>query len=171
MPETAEIALPTRRASTRLGRALGASLAAGDLVLLAGELGAGKTFVVRAALRALGVPGDERVTSPTFSIVHEHEARLRVAHADLYRLDDPSELGPLGLREARAEGSALLVEWGLPYASELGGDALELELRLAPAEPGARARRFAVLRARGARSRVLLADTLSALERGRNRAR
>jgi tRNA threonylcarbamoyladenosine biosynthesis protein TsaE len=170
MPETAEIALPTRRASTQLGRALGASLAAGDLVLLAGELGAGKTFVVRAALRALGVPAEERVTSPTFSLVHEHEARLRVAHADLYRLGDASELGPLGLREARAEGAALLVEWGLPYASELGGDALELELRLGPAEPGERARRFAVLRARGERSRVLLADTLSALERGRSRA-
>ncbi len=171
MPDTAEIALPTRRASTQLGRALGASLAAGDLVLLSGELGAGKTFLVRAALRALGVPGDERVTSPTFAIVHEHEARLRVAHADLYRLEDASELGPLGLREARAEGAALLVEWGLPYASELGGGALELELRLAPAEPGQRARRFAVLRARGARARALLEATLSALERGRNRAR
>ena len=132
MPDTAEIALPTRRASTQLGRALGASLAAGDLVLLSGELGAGKTFLVRAALRALGVPGDERVTSPTFAIVHEHEARLRVAHADLYRLEDASELG---------------------------------------AEPGQRARRFAVLRARGARARALLEATLSALERGRNRAR
>jgi tRNA threonylcarbamoyladenosine biosynthesis protein TsaE len=122
------IPLPTRRATTRLGRALARAIEPGALVVLAGELGAGKTFLARAFLRGLGVPDRERVTSPTFSLVHDYEGRVRVQHADLYRLGDASELAPLGLAAARARGDVLLVEWGAPYADDLGGDALFLRL-------------------------------------------
>jgi tRNA threonylcarbamoyladenosine biosynthesis protein TsaE len=97
-----------------------------DLLVLSGDLGAGKTFFARALCRALGVSRDERITSPTFSLVHEYEARFPIAHADLYRLKDPSELEGLGLRDMRANGRVLIVEWGKPYADALGGEGTEL---------------------------------------------
>lgn len=125
--------LPTRRATIRLARALAPLLQPSDLVVLEGDLGAGKTFFARALARALGVPRDVPVTSPTFALVHELEgARLRVAHADLYRLGDDAELEPLGLRDARGEGALLVVEWGGRWADALGGDALVIHLAAGP---------------------------------------
>lgn len=136
----ASIALPTRRRTIQLAARLAEALAPGDLVILKGDLGAGKTFFTRALCRALGVPPSTSITSPTFTLVHEIEARIPVAHADLYRLVDPGELGELGLRERRGEGAALLVEWGEPYLDALGGDALVLELASLPEGIGREAR-------------------------------
>jgi tRNA threonylcarbamoyladenosine biosynthesis protein TsaE len=133
----ASLALPTRRATIRLARRLGAHLRPGDLLLLAGELGAGKTFFVRAMARSLGVPHGVRVTSPSFALVHEYQARIPLVHADLYRLGSSEEVRGLGLRELR-DRALVVVEWGEPYAAELGGAALHLELRLAPGGPSAR---------------------------------
>ena len=127
------VALPTRRATIHLAERLAPALAPGDLVVLEGDLGAGKTFFSRALCRALGVPPSIPVTSPTFTIVHEYDGRLPIRHADLYRLHGPEELGPLGLREQRADGALLLIEWGTPYIDALGGDALVLSLRVSPA--------------------------------------
>lgn len=126
------VPLPTRRATVHLAERLAPALGPGDLVVLEGDLGAGKTFFARALCRALGVPTTIPVTSPTFTLIHEYDTRLTVRHADLYRLHGPDELGPLGLREQRAEGALLLVEWGTPYIEALGGDALVLSLRLSP---------------------------------------
>lgn len=152
------IALESRRATKRLALALAASVEPGDLVILSGPLGAGKTFLVRATLRALGLAARERVTSPTFSLVHEFDLRLRIVHADLYRLSHDDELEPLGLREERAGGSVLLVEWGEPHAQRLGGDALTVELVVAAAGSA----RHAALRASGVRSAALRDRTCSA---------
>lgn len=96
----------------------------GDLILLGGDLGAGKTFFVRALLRALDLPSEIGVTSPTFTLVHEFATRVRVLHADAYRLGNAEELVALGLREALGEGSIVLVEWGEPYLDALGGEGL-----------------------------------------------
>jgi len=97
-------------AATRgFGAALAGVLRPGDVVTLSGPLGAGKTTLARAVLRALGEAGE--VPSPTFALVQPYDdLRLQVWHADLYRLDDASELRELGLDEILAVG-ALLVEW------------------------------------------------------------
>jgi tRNA threonylcarbamoyladenosine biosynthesis protein TsaE len=93
-------------------------------VILSGDLGAGKTLLVRAIARAFGVGG--AVTSPTFALVHEYATpRGRLVHADLYRLRGPdlvAEVARLGLREQRREGAMLLVEWGEDAADALGGE-------------------------------------------------
>lgn len=138
--DSSPLALPTRRRTTKLAARLAGLLQPGDLVILKGDLGAGKTFFTRALVRALGVPPSVSITSPTFTLVHEIEARIPIAHADLYRLREPGELGELGLRDLRGEGAALLVEWGEPYLDALGGDALILELTVPPGGTGREAR-------------------------------
>jgi tRNA threonylcarbamoyladenosine biosynthesis protein TsaE len=128
--------LPSRRDTTRLGARIAASLRAGDLVVLGGALGAGKTFLARAIVRSMGVGRDEVVPSPTFALVHEYRTpRGEVLHADLYRLiggETPldEEVGRLGLRERRAEGAILLAEWAEVAEGALGGKA-ELAVSLA----------------------------------------
>jgi len=149
-------ALPTRRATIRLARALATVLARGDLVILSGDLGAGKTFFTRALARALEVSREERITSPTFTLIHEYVGRIPIAHADLYRVADEDELAQLGLRERRGDGAVLVVEWGEPFEAALGGDALRITFDLAP--NGSRSAR---IDATGERSREL-ADALRA---------
>jgi tRNA threonylcarbamoyladenosine biosynthesis protein TsaE len=118
--------LRSRRDTTRLGAEIARVLEPGDLVVLAGDLGAGKTFLARAIARGLGVPG--AVTSPTFTLVQEYETtRAPLLHVDLYRLRESKtpleqEIARLGLRERRAEGAILLVEWGEDAIDALGGD-------------------------------------------------
>ena len=145
-----EVALPTRRATTRLAAALAPHLAGGDLLVLSGELGAGKTFFVRALCRALGLPERVPVTSPTFALIVEHDTRPPMAHADLYRLSKAAEVHDLGLDHQRDDGRLVVVEWGEPWLSVLGGDALVLTLALGP--------RRAQFRATGPRSARILAE-------------
>jgi len=91
------------------GERLGKRLKAGDLVLLTGELGAGKTTFVRGVAR--GTASESPVASPTFQLVRVYPGRVQLAHIDLYRIETPSELGDLGLDELLDQG-AVVVEWG-----------------------------------------------------------
>ena len=85
----------------------------GDVVLLAGEMGSGKTVFARGFARGLGVAADDHVVSPTFNLVHVHDSgRVPLHHADLYRLETRAEIEDLGLREAADMGSVVLIEWG-----------------------------------------------------------
>lgn len=93
-----------------LGAALGPLLLPGDIVSLGGELGAGKTTLVQGIAAALGV--QTRVTSPTFTIVHEYEGRYPIMHLDLYRLNSIQEVLDLGFDELLDPGAILLLEWG-----------------------------------------------------------
>jgi tRNA threonylcarbamoyladenosine biosynthesis protein TsaE len=113
-------------ATEAFGRRLAASLRAGDVVALYGDLGAGKTTLARGILRGLGFAGD--VASPTFPIVVPYEAlAVPLWHVDLYRLDDPAEVEELGLDEALAEG-ALVIEWPERLGTGLWPEALRLTL-------------------------------------------
>lgn len=102
--------------TARLGDDLARALGPGDVVLLSGALGAGKSAMARAVIRALADDDGLTVPSPTFTLVQHYETRFPVAHFDLYRLSDPSELAELGLDEALDTG-IVLVEW-----PEYGGD-------------------------------------------------
>lgn len=95
----------TEAAGARLAR----HLRPGDMLLLAGDLGAGKTTFVRGLARGLGVGGD--VMSPTFQLVRRYPGPIPLAHVDIYRLAEPGELDDLGLDELLDEG-AVVVEWG-----------------------------------------------------------
>jgi tRNA threonylcarbamoyladenosine biosynthesis protein TsaE len=98
---------------------------AGDLILLVGELGVGKTAFVQGFARHLGVTAP--VTSPTFTLVHRYEATPVIHHVDVYRLDRLSELADLGLSEMFEEG-VTLIEWGDVVAPALPSDFLEIAL-------------------------------------------
>lgn len=94
-------------------------LCAPRVVVLRGELGAGKTTLVKGWLQALGAAEPEEVTSPTFTLVHEYQGRLgKIYHLDLYRLETEREVAAMGLDEMAEEaGSLLLVEWGDKFRS------------------------------------------------------
>jgi tRNA threonylcarbamoyladenosine biosynthesis protein TsaE len=141
--------LESERATRELAARVAPHVRAGDLIVLTGPLGSGKTFFARAFCRALGLPARTRVPSPTFTLVHEHPTTPPVSHADLYRLRDENDVRGLGLDSQRDDGRVLLVEWGEPYIAALGGDALVLTLSLGP--------RRALLHATGPRSAELLA--------------
>jgi tRNA threonylcarbamoyladenosine biosynthesis protein TsaE len=91
------------------GRSLGETLRPGDVVLLTGELGAGKTTFVRGV--AQGIGSHAPVASPTFQLVRVYPGRVQLAHVDLYRVENNTELRDLGLEEL-AEQGAVVVEWG-----------------------------------------------------------
>jgi tRNA threonylcarbamoyl adenosine modification protein YjeE len=142
------ILLATRRTTAELAARVARGLSGGDLVILSGPLGSGKTFFARALAHALGLPKTERVTSPTFVLVQEYETAPRLVHADVYRLTRPEEVAALGLDEQRDHGRVVVVEWGESYIRLLGGDALVVDLAVDP--------RRATLRATGARSAEIL---------------
>ena len=99
-----------------LAAALGSALKVGDLVVLTGDLGAGKTQFTKGIARALGVP--ERVTSPTFALHQQYDGRLTLHHLDVYRFNDLSETLDLDLPEL-IESGVTVIEWGDTIESEL----------------------------------------------------
>jgi tRNA threonylcarbamoyladenosine biosynthesis protein TsaE len=117
-------------------RELGAAIAGiarpGDVVVLAGDLGAGKTAFVQGFGRGLGVT--ERITSPTFTLVHVYEGRLPIHHLDVYRLEQINEALDLGLPEMLDEGGVVLVEWGDAILPVLPHDHLEVRLTFGPGD-------------------------------------
>jgi tRNA threonylcarbamoyladenosine biosynthesis protein TsaE len=99
-----------------------------DIIVLAGDMGAGKTAFTVGFTRALGVSEEDQVSSPTFTLVHSYTSgRSPVLHADLYRLNSMAEVADLGLREQVDLGAVALVEWG-DVASGVIGDSLTIEL-------------------------------------------
>ena len=112
-----------------IARVLSEFLRVGDVVVLAGEMGAGKTAFAQSVCEALGVT--EPVTSPTFNLVHSYAGRgISIHHADLYRLSHTDEIEDLALDELARTG-VVLVEWG-DVGDDIIGD--HLEVRLAPGE-------------------------------------
>lgn len=131
-PEELTFSIEREEDTLALGARLARLLRPGDLLVLTGQLGAGKTFLAGAIVHALGHPEDEAVPSPTYSLLVEYPTDPPVAHADLYRLGDASEVELLAPEDLRRRGYILLVEWGEGYIFELGKDGVHLFLTTDP---------------------------------------
>jgi tRNA threonylcarbamoyladenosine biosynthesis protein TsaE len=124
------------RLDAELGAAIAAELKVGDAICLSGPLGAGKSTLARGLIRALTTAGED-VPSPTFTLVQFYEARLSLAHFDLYRLTSPDEAYELGLDEALDEGAAV-IEWPQRLEGRLPPDRLDIEIAVEGAARRAR---------------------------------
>lgn len=135
--------------TVEFGRQLAASLSVGSIVLLIGNLGAGKTTLAKGILSGLGVAAIEEVTSPTFTLIHEFGTSATRAplayHIDLYRLDTAEQVGSLGLDEILERDSVVLIEWGERFPGLWPDGRIEVRLEAA----GEDRRRISVARISG----------------------
>ena len=122
-----------------LGTALAGLARAGDVILLSGDLGAGKTTLAQGFARGLGIT--EQVVSPTFVLARMYKGRLNLIHADAYRMDNLREVTDLDLPELLDDGGVALVEWGDVIAPVLPADFLDLHIDFGDADDD---RRFTV---------------------------
>jgi tRNA threonylcarbamoyladenosine biosynthesis protein TsaE len=114
---TRDITTHSAEETIAFGRSLGALLAPPKIVLLCGELGAGKTTLVKGIAQAFEAASEEDVTSPTFTLIHEYHGPIATLyHIDLYRIDTPRELQTLALDDLVASNSVLLIEWGEKFS-------------------------------------------------------
>ena len=105
------VKLPTLQQTHTLGRIIGEQASPGQIVLLAGGLGAGKTTITQAIGRGLAVDEKHYITSPTFSIIHEYPGRIPLYHMDFYRIADEVELIELGIEEYLYGNGLAVIEW------------------------------------------------------------
>ena len=126
---TREITTHSAEETIAFGRTLAELLAPPKLVLLRGDLGAGKTTLVKGIAAAFEAAEEEDVTSPTFTLVHEYRGpRANLYHIDLYRIDTQRELETLGLDDLRTENSILLIEWGEKFPRFVSERDVEISL-------------------------------------------
>lgn len=108
-----------------VGARIGEALRPGDVLVLTGDLGAGKTQLTKGIARALGVTGE--VTSPTFALEAVHEGgRIPLYHFDLYRLHDADELGDAGLWDVLGGDGVCVIEWGEQFSDEIGPERVDV---------------------------------------------
>src|SRR5256714_6255289 len=137
-----EITTHSTEDTIAFGRTLAALLAPPKLVLLRGDLGAGKTTLVKGIAAAFEAAAEEDVTSPTFTLVHEYRGpRANLYHIDLYRIDTQRELQTLGLEDLREGNGVLLIEWGEKFPQLLRERDVEISLQRA----GENARKIRVM--------------------------
>jgi tRNA threonylcarbamoyladenosine biosynthesis protein TsaE len=124
-----EFATSSADETIALGVELAQLLTPPKLILLHGDLGAGKTTLVKGIAAALGAAEPDAVTSPTFTLVHEYAGPVRVLHLDVYRLETERQLSTLGIEEMLEGENLVLIEWGEKFASliERSDGALDIE--------------------------------------------
>jgi tRNA threonylcarbamoyladenosine biosynthesis protein TsaE len=126
--------VPTYRTASEdetiaLGERLSQELPARGVVLLIGNLGAGKTMLAKGIVRGRGAASAEEVSSPTFTLIHEYGENGAVYHIDLYRLDEPRQVATLGLEELFDRDALVLIEWGERFPQLMPTPRTEIRLR------------------------------------------
>ena len=148
----------SREETIALGERLGRTLTAGDVLVLTGDLGAGKTQLTKGIAAGMGVEGD--VTSPTFTIEMVYEgAEMPLYHFDLYRLDDPDQLEDTGIFDVLGADGVCSIEWGEQFADQIGDARVDVFVTRLDDEatPGEEPPREVRLVAHDARGEALLA--------------
>lgn len=112
-----------------LGRRLAKELPVPSVVLLIGELGAGKTTLAKGIIDGLGAGTPDEVTSPTFTLIHEYPGPVPVYHIDLYRLDTPAQVATLGLDDLFDKRAVVLIEWGERFPELLPPEVIRIQLQ------------------------------------------
>jgi len=112
-----------------LGERLAGELPPKRVVLLIGQLGAGKTTLAKGIVKGLGAANADEVSSPTFTLIHEYDSQRRVYHVDLYRLDQPREVATLGLEDLFDRPVVVLIEWGERFPQFLPAERTEIRIR------------------------------------------
>ena len=146
--------LRSAKATEALGRAIGQTLCGGEIIALTGELGTGKTVLVRGIAIGLGI-SPEQVTSPTFTLIHEYQGRLRLIHADLYRIKNQAELEHIGFHEYYRPSTIVVAEWAERMGKELPLDHLSIHLTHTRSTS-----RLATMTSRGSQSQALLQNLM-----------
>ena len=136
-----------------LGEEVGRLLEAGDIVCLYGELGSGKTVSHKGMARGLGVTSERAVRSPSFVLMHRYQGRVAVYHADLYRLNGPTDIEDIGLREFLGGDGVAVIEWADKLDASLPAERLEVTIAHQTEET-----RLITITPRGARYRQLLGN-------------
>ena len=135
--------MPTYRTGSEeetiaLGENLARDFPARAVVLLIGNLGAGKTTLAKGIVKGLKAGDPEQVSSPTFTLIHEYpvagSGRPRVYHVDLYRLDHPREVSRLGLEELFEKEAIVLIEWGERFPQLMPADRIEIRIQAGDAD-------------------------------------
>ncbi len=129
MPPVTVYRTASEEETIALGQRIARELPAKRVVLLIGPLGAGKTTLAKGIVKGLGAASPEEVSSPTFTLIHEYGDEGRVFHADLYRLEEASELATLGLEDLFDREAIVLVEWGERFPQILPPEHSEIRLR------------------------------------------
>jgi tRNA threonylcarbamoyladenosine biosynthesis protein TsaE len=149
---TVKITSHTPQETEQLGSLLGSMLAKGDIIALCGELGTGKTTLVRGMARGIGLKEGE-VASPSFTLVNEYEGPLCLFHIDLYRLEDEKELIGIDYEEYLKGDGVVVIEWADRIPQAVPYDALWITLRYLTSE-----RREIVLQAQGDRYKMMIEE-------------
>ncbi len=161
MSITGRIETLSAEETRRAGRLLGEVTEAGDVVVLTGDLGAGKTVLAKGVAEGLGIT--DPITSPTFNILLLHRGRIDLAHFDLYRLETAAQLEDIDLWGVLEGGVVALIEWGDRFADELPPDRLTVSLAIVDDEA-----RVISLEPSGPRSVALAASLFTAWEGSRD---
>jgi tRNA threonylcarbamoyladenosine biosynthesis protein TsaE len=123
----------TEEETIALGEQLAREFSSGDVVLLIGNLGAGKTTLAKGIVRGLTGTSTDEVSSPTFTLIHEYGEQPKVYHIDLYRLDTPAEVAALGLDDL-FESGICLIEWGERFREMMPERRVEIHITPTPSD-------------------------------------
>jgi tRNA threonylcarbamoyladenosine biosynthesis protein TsaE len=130
MPDALHIITESPESTRNLGENLGQNLHSQTVIALTGDLGSGKTVFVQGLARGLSVPESFPVTSPTYAIINEYQGRLRLIHADLYRIADPAELADIGFDDYFTPNTVIAVEWADRIISDEFAPDMDIRIRI-----------------------------------------